>query len=612
MGCKGATVPNRRWPWTTNSNNTDGISPTALVVESTPRQTPTFQRQPRAEEVGGYKHEDPPRSMSSPRPQDGIFQATIEDVTSHGRHGEPNKSSSGPTLPATERLETAVASVTLAADFESNNIARQEAELERRAQESKNDLQMLDEMGRPELSGLLARKDHEIASLQNLLAEVQNGRERYMSLLSTTQSTLDQVKRERSHVAAALCKKIEDLKISQESITSLQQSVEQETNRRKQLEEENHELRRDAEDLHGQSQRRLQEQELRAANDVKNFHLAREHHALVYQKDAEIESLRLAHQAMIDQKDAEIKSLGLAHQDELTTQRRKLQAEILKLQLRAMYGIADDGTSVPISDFTFRWKLDLLGQRIREVVTYVPPPELQMLDRSLDRNEFLRRNANYGQAWLWFVQSIFWELVVRGFFQYPLGFGVFGTEGKGFDILSHLFESIANPSAEDPIVLVMPNDKKSNIRRSFFFEGILSDVKNPAQPGRETGFAADFRANVDRVAQDLVRTLQQCSNGKLDARGPPKIEGVVHDLGLLALEMGSQRAHVFIEGCAHGERITAGDRFKIEEGSADGLDMWRVDLMTQPCMVRVGDGTEDPTTTKVISKGKIVPLVDRI
>ncbi|KAK0721829.1 hypothetical protein B0T26DRAFT_749306 [Lasiosphaeria miniovina] len=465
-------------------------------------------------------------------------------------------------------------------------------------------------MGRPELSGLLARKDYEIASLQNSLAEVQNGRERYMNLLSTTQSTLDQVKRGRSHVVAALCKKIEDLEISQESISTLQQSMEQETNRRKQLEEENHELRRDAEDPHGQSQQQLQE--LRSANHVEILRLDREHHALVYQMGARIQSLELAHQAVIDQKDAKIKSLGLAHQDELTTQRKRLQAEIGKLQLRAMYGMVDDDTNEPISDFKFRWKLDLLAQRIREVVTYVPPPEHQILDRSLDPNEFLTRNANYGQAWPWFVQSICWELVVRGFFQYPLGFGVFGTDGKGFDILSHLFESIAIPSAEDPSVLVMPNDKKSNIRRSFFFEGILSDVKNPAQPGRETGFAADFRANVDRVAQDLVRTLQQCSNGKLDARGPPKIEGVVHGLGLLALEMGSQRAHVFIEGCAHGERITAGNRFKIEEGSADELDMWRVDLMTQPCMVRVDDGTEDPTTTKVISKGKIVPLVDEI
>ena len=79
---------------------------------------------------------------------------------------------------------------------------------------------------------------------------------------------------------------------------------------------------------------------------------------------------------------------------------------------------------------------------------------------------------------------------------------------------------------------------------------------------------------------------------------------MVRSFGLLALEMGSQRANVQLESCRHGESIDTSELFAGDNASFESKV--RVDLMTQPCLRRIGDGVEDLDTPKVIVKGSIV------
>jgi hypothetical protein len=129
-------------------------------------------------------------------------------------------------------------------------------------------------------------------------------------------------------------------------------------------------------------------------------------------------------------------------------------------------------------------------------------------------------------------------------------------------------------------------------------------VKSNMPSENDRTFASLFHRNISYVTQQLTNTLHQISNGLLDPRAPSQVSTLVRDLGTLALEMGSQRAHVYLEVCHYGERIRPGDKFK-DESDYDGLDA-QVDLMTKPCMVRVGDGREDLVSQKVIEKGDFV------
>jgi hypothetical protein len=141
--------------------------------------------------------------------------------------------------------------------------------------------------------------------------------------------------------------------------------------------------------------------------------------------------------------------------------------------------------------------------------------------------------------------------------------------------------------------------------RAALFDAILRDVKATFDMHQQKKYSGLFRRNVESVSRRLSETLNYLSGGRLDSRAPTQIATIVHDLGILALEMGSQRAHVYMETCKHGDRVRPGDLFRDE---SDSMESDKVDLMTQPCVIRVGDGREDLNTMKVIVKGDFVPL----
>ena len=115
-----------------------------------------------------------------------------------------------------------------------------------------------------------------------------------------------------------------------------------------------------------------------------------------------------------------------------------------------------------------------------------------------------------------------------------------------------------------------------------------------------------FFANIGRVSKELTSTLGQLCGGRLDPKAGSLIPSIILELGVLALEMGSQRAHVMMRTCVRGERIQPGIHFKDDNDSSGSYIT--VDLMMQPCMVRVGDGHEDLDSENVIVKGDVVAL----
>jgi hypothetical protein len=153
---------------------------------------------------------------------------------------------------------------------------------------------------------------------------------------------------------------------------------------------------------------------------------------------------------------------------------------------------------------------------------------------------------------------------------------------------------------------VLPRNAKTNNGRAWFFDGVLHDVRSSSQTGthEQEDYQRFFWANVHRVVDNLTRTLRHICDDRMDSRALGQIAGLVPDVGLLALEMASQRAYVYLEQCDHGDRIRPGVHFA-DEGGNKGGEM-RVDIMMQPCMVRVGDGSADLTSEKVLVKGEVV------
>ena len=81
---------------------------------------------------------------------------------------------------------------------------------------------------------------------------------------------------------------------------------------------------------------------------------------------------------------------------------------------------------------------------------------------------------------------------------------------------------------------------------------------------------------------------------------------MAYEFGVLALEMGSQRANILLERCSHGDVVKGGDFFK-DDNASFGPSV-QVDLMTQPCLRRIGDGREDIHIQRVIAKGDFVSI----
>lgn len=156
--------------------------------------------------------------------------------------------------------------------------------------------------------------------------------------------------------------------------------------------------------------------------------------------------------------------------------------------------------------------------------------------------------------------------------------------------------------------MALRNDKDANTWRASFFADILKSVtrSHPADP--HGLFASLFHANVRRVSEELAGALRRVSGGSLDAGAQAHIQDTSWELGILALQMGSQKAHLTLGLATQGQRLRGGgqhgSKFKDETGSGGGSGL--VEATTQPCFVKLGDGTSDTSTENVIVIGQVV------
>ncbi|KAK0638696.1 hypothetical protein B0T16DRAFT_462453 [Cercophora newfieldiana] len=359
-----------------------------------------------------------------------------------------------------------------------------------------------------------------------------------------------------------------------------------------------------------QSQHAREVQDLRGEHDRESKELESQLLQLRTQRDQEVKMLRDKIQQDEKEHTEEISRIQAEGARKVKTEVanaiKEKQQRIDVLQ-GAIVG-SQDKSYVQISDSSFVQLLESISQQITNLSAGVGRPSAHLFDRSLDPTNYLEKNPHErDRRWTVFVRSVCWSVILPGFFENPLGFGCLGNEGEGFQKLYHLYLLFCRPTS-DGTSLEFLNDKATNVWRASFFDAFLRAVKaspNAAQQHEgQHAYPAMFKAHVDHVVRALTDKLLRLSNRQLDSRVPSQIFKVVYDTGILSLQMGSQRAQVELEPCESGEVIRAGDHF-IDEGGLTGIDT-TVGLMTQPCMVRVGDGSIDMTSEHIIAKGRFV------
>ncbi|KAH7158106.1 hypothetical protein B0J13DRAFT_603758 [Dactylonectria estremocensis] len=306
----------------------------------------------------------------------------------------------------------------------------------------------------------------------------------------------------------------------------------------------------------------------------------------------------------------------IARHDTTMAELRKQHSDDLELEKRAFHDLrrqmasySSTGDYTAISDKDFEKSFQLHTRSISNLIKWIPRPETYALDEHLDPNNFLARNAPQGgRNWPKFVHSVCWRFIVRGFFSRQLGFGAFGPGGEGFQELDYIHQLFAIPNPQDPNGpnAILPNTKELNTWRAKFFNALVQMIRNGSNGQVENKYTRLFYTNVDVVTDHLVSALEQVVNTSLDSTIREQVIGFVEGLGILALEMGSQRAHICLETCEYGEKIVAGDRFRND--AELGYEQLAVDLMTQPCLRRIGDGRENLTTERTIAHGDFVAM----
>lgn len=305
--------------------------------------------------------------------------------------------------------------------------------------------------------------------------------------------------------------------------------------------------------------------------------------------------------------DTKVLNMKAEHETILKKETSELKERLGSLQ-RHMAVQSSTGGYMATPDDEFRSKFMGLARRINNLIAYAPRPESLSLDSSLDPNGFLVRNLQQGgRNWPKFIRNICWRVIVKGFFTRQLGFGALGPQGSpGFEFLDQTFQLSCVPSPEDTTVKIWPNTSADNIYRAGFFKAISKAVHDKSRSRENTCYLRFYHDNVVAVTNELASILFLASQRDLSSQATTEIAGIVEGFALLALDMGSQRAHVYVETCEYGRVIKAGDPFVDEtESRSGGLT---VDLMTQPSVRRVGDGREDLKLQRAIVKGDFIAL----
>jgi hypothetical protein len=359
---------------------------------------------------------------------------------------------------------------------------------------------------------------------------------------------------------------------------------------------------RDAQQIQKLDQANKQLQQALEQMERENAELHQRTEGLLAQVESERQQasrqLRDEQQRMQKQKDIAVQDIKNKMNDET----KKLQGKIQSQSQRIAAYSRDTYAAVP--DDTLIRSFRNVVQQINNLASCIPWPERFAFDGpAFDPDDFLGRNASLGsRIWPKFIKNVCWRVLIEAFVQLPLGFGAMGPAGEGFEYLDALREYLS---------VGIASEKDANVARAFFFEAMAKDIglRTQTSDGSRKRLTVLFWDHVRATASHLTAILQALGNGAAEPVQftEQQVSGVVQGFGMLSLELGAQRAHLLIESCAHGQRLSATDgKFRDESDSA-ALDT-RADLMTQPCLVRVGDGNEDLRSVKVLLKGVVVLL----
>jgi hypothetical protein len=153
---------------------------------------------------------------------------------------------------------------------------------------------------------------------------------------------------------------------------------------------------------------------------------------------------------------------------------------------------------------------------------------------------------------------------------------------------------------------------EANTARAWRFDAILKSVTSPpSAKGLQPRWADMFADSIGRVARELMDTLLALSSGNSPSiiGLESEVAGIASDAALLALRIGSQRAHLFLVICEYDSdaRHLENGKFKCETATQRPGGAVLVDLMLQPCLVRLGDGHADWESQKVLTQGQFLP-----
>ncbi|KAF6797595.1 hypothetical protein CSOJ01_12913 [Colletotrichum sojae] len=477
-------------------------------------------------------------------------------------------------------------------------ISQQNAQLETQAQEIGRQKTQIAGLlrDRDNLSGgfeklrsNLGSRETELATASSRLRQAQEDIQRQKDEIAGLERDYNILSGDLEHVREALRSREAELATATSRLRQAQeglhrQSIDFQQDKDRLVQEHN-------DDLQSANQKR---RELRARLEAECSRLENEKTAAQSQHQAEVERLKTEHDEKLSREKRELKA---SHDKDTKQLKQAIASKDLRI---ATYSAG--GSYQPIHDSSFAQSLEGVSQQIRNLTLYVPNMTV-LVDSSLDPTRYLIRNQGVRSRQN-FMRSVCWDIIFHGFFSAPLGFGSLGGDGDGYQALLQFYVLFARPDPEDvdsgsP---VFPTDKETNMGRAWFFDGILKSVQANAAGN---SFVAMFNANVSHVAEELNNALQHLGNGKLDSRAPAKVQDLTRQAGELALQMGAQRAQVFLEGCQHGDVIQPGERFCEEVESRGQV---QVDLMMQPALVRVGDGREDLSSETVVAKGSMVSL----
>ena len=369
-------------------------------------------------------------------------------------------------------------------------------------------------------------------------------------------------------------------------------------------------------------------------NQQWNFHLKRLQGDIAG-KEQEMKQLVETQKKDQDAKDREMAQLIDQYEKDKTAIKESVDSEIARAtrEARATIGrqiqqIASYNKDdyIPLDDVVFTRAFQELVQEVSQLASHVHQPLNFDFDPSFDPTNCLERNVNRSN-WIWprFVQNLCWTVLLRGFFSLPLGYGALGSQGDGHKALYPIYETLVQSTTNSEtsstlfidngltlrFVTDLPgstatilNSAETNKGRVWQFEKILAAVK----PGgnSQLRYAVFFHSNVKYVAGELYRALNHVVNGQLDQSSQRLISEIARKLGMLALEMGTQRSRVVLEVCRYHE-VTTPDEWRTEETDSSGGNS-TVDFMIHPNLSRLGDGHQDLDTKKVMVVGQFVPL----